>query len=148
MERKTLPPTYFITALALLIGAHFIMPIASLIPSPYNYIGAALVLFGLIMNIWADGLFKRVNTTVKPFERPDALVTSGPFCISRHPMYCGMAAVLLGAAILLGSAVSFVFPLAFVALMEMKFITIEEKSMSERFGEQYTSYRKKVRRWI
>ena len=63
-------------------------------------------------------------------------------------MYCGMAAVLFGAAILLGSAVSFVFPLAFIALMEMRFIPIEENNMSERFGDQYASYKKKVRRWI
>ena len=134
--------------LLLLIASHSVFPIAEVVRTPYSYFGLVLVLFGIIMNLWADRLFKSMGTTVKPFEMPTAFLASGPFSISRHPMYCGMAAILLGLAVLLGSAISFVFPLLFIALMEAIFIPQEERNMFERFKEGYASYRKKVRRWV
>ncbi len=38
------------------------------------------------------------------------LLISGPFSISRHPMYLGMMAILLGVAIIHGTLITIVFP--------------------------------------
>lgn len=100
------------------------------------------------MNIWADNLFKEKNISVKPHEPPAELETSGPFRLSRHPMYLGMVLVLLGAAVLLGSLVTFIFPIAFVIAMNLMFIPLEEKNAEEIFGEKYLGYKRKVRRWV
>jgi len=142
------PPSFFYPLLILLVVAHLLFPVSIIIHPPYSYLGVAPVAFGIAMNIWADQLFKRHGTPVKSHVRPTSRVTSGPFRISRHPMYCGMAAILFGAAVLLGSAVTFIFPLAFIIIMEIRFIPQEEKSMAERFGQRYPKYRQKVRRWI
>ncbi|MDD5173200.1 MAG: methyltransferase, partial [Patescibacteria group bacterium] len=70
------------------------------------------------MNIWTDNIFKKGKTTVKPHEKPSTLIVSGPFRLSRHPMYLGMAAILFGVSILLGSLTLFIFPIIFGILMQ------------------------------
>ena len=107
-----------------------------------------MIIFGIILNIWADALFKKRKTTVKPHEKPTSFEISGPFRISRHPMYLGMAAILLGTSIILGSLISFLFPIIFIILMEIMFIRIEEKNLEKVFGKKYLDYKRKVRRWV
>jgi len=147
-DRQLQPPTVFYPLLILLVVAHLLLPVAIVIRPPYSYMGITPMAFGIAMNIWADQLFKRHGTPVKSHVRPTSLVTSGPFRISQHPMYLGMAAILFGMAVLLGSAMTFIFPLAFLAIIEIRFIPQEEGNMSERFGHRYEEYRNRVRRWI
>ena len=100
------------------------------------------------MNFWADSLFKKVQTTVRPDERPTAFVKDGPFKYVRHPMYLGMALILFGVALLLGSLSTFVIPAVFIVIIDLKFITPEERSMLEAFGEDYIVYTRRVGRWL
>jgi protein-S-isoprenylcysteine O-methyltransferase Ste14 len=146
--RKIMPTSYFLILLLLLIPFHFILPIVKLNYSPYNYIGIVLILFGGFINLWTDALLKKGETTVKPHLKPSNLIISGPFKFTRHPMYLGMLSILLGAAVIAGSLVSFIFPLIYIGLMEILFIPMEERNLVEAFGEGYTEYRKKVRKWI
>jgi protein-S-isoprenylcysteine O-methyltransferase Ste14 len=146
--RKRLPPTYFnISALSMII-LHFVIPVKKLVPAPYNFFGIILILLVLIMNIWASNFFKKKNTTIKPFQESDVLVTEGLFKFSRHPMYLGMVIGLIGLFILLGSTTPLLVIPIFVWLITNRFIFHEEKALEKKFGEDYVNYRKKVRRWI
>jgi len=93
-------------------------------------------------------LFKKNKTTVKPYRNPTELITSGPFRISRHPMYLGMMLILLGIAIVHGTLITFAFPIIFIILMELFFIPYEEKNLERISGRKYLSYKKRVRRWL
>jgi protein-S-isoprenylcysteine O-methyltransferase Ste14 len=143
-----MPTNYFVALMALSVVLHFVYPIAKVLYPPATYAGYLLIVFGAAMNLWTDALFKRHETTVKPYLEPSALITSGPFALSRHPMYLGMASVLLGVAVIHGTVVTFVFPAAYVALMELLFIPHEEESCVKAFGDAYHEYRRKVRRWL
>lgn len=148
MNTKLLPPTVFYALSLLAIASHVIVPTVTLIHPPYSFLGVPLILVGVSLTIWADSLFKKRNTPVKPTEMPVTFVTEGPFRISRHPMYLGMAVILLGVAVILGSALPFAFPILFIVLMERLFITLEETNLERAFGEDYRAYKKRVRRWI
>ena len=100
MESKFMPTTYFLILLVLTIGIHFILPVIVFLHPPLTYLGILFILFGIVMNLWTDALFKKAETTVKPNLEPTSLLVSGPFGVSRHPMYLGMAAILLGTAII------------------------------------------------
>jgi protein-S-isoprenylcysteine O-methyltransferase Ste14 len=130
------------------LGLHFAFPVLKFVSSPYYYLGVILILFGIIINLWTDSLFKKKQTTVKPHEMPNFFIDSGPFRLSRHPMYLGMMSILLGVAIFLGSLITFVFPIVFIIIMERNFIPMEEKNLIKKFGNRYVDYRKNVRRWI
>jgi protein-S-isoprenylcysteine O-methyltransferase Ste14 len=148
LGKKIMPTNYFIAFLALSIALHFLFPIKKVVYPPYTYAGFIMILFGAIMNLWTDRLFKENNTTVKPYLEPTSLITSGPFSLSRHPMYLGMASVLLGVAVNHGTIITFVFPLLFVILMEILFIPFEEETLIRIYGVDYRDYQSKVRRWV
>ena len=147
-QKNILPPTYFNSALALIIILHFIFPIVKVSIYPWNLIGILPVLFGIYLNLRTDRIFKKVNTTVKPFEEPRALITVSTFRFTRNPMYLGMSLILLGLCILLGSLSGYLILLIFVLVMDLKFIKSEETMLSEKFKSDWQVYRKKVRRWL
>lgn len=148
MDKGINPPAYFIAMAALEIMLHFIAPFRILIIAPFTYAGVFLILSGIAMNIWADRLFKINKTTVKPREKPSFLITSGPFRISRHPMYLGMIMILFGEAVFLGSLTPFIFPVAFFIVIGTLFIPVEEKNLNKTFGKKYCAYSKQTRKWL
>jgi len=148
MKNKLMPPTYLVILLLLSIGLHLVFPIKRIIFAPYTYLGWVLIGVGVFLNIWIDWLFKKKGTTIKSYDMPAKLITTGAYRISRHPIYLGMLLILLGAAVVMGSLVTFVFPVLFVILTEGLFISAEEKNLEKAFGKKYREYKKKVRKWI
>lgn len=149
MKRKFTPPDYFLVFIILQILIHYTFPIIKLIRSPFTYLGIPLIIIGVYVNlVLVYTIFKKANTTIKPYEKPSKLVMYGPFKFTRNPTYLGMALTLLGIAILLGSLITFIFPVIFIILTDIFTIPIEEKNLEEKFGKKYLEYKKKVRRWI
>jgi len=139
---------YFIILLILSILLSFAFPAPAVLYAPYTYLGTIIIGFGLAMALWGRALFLKGKTTLSPYEMPTALVTGGPFRISRNPMYLGMAAILLGAAALLGTLIAFAAPVLFAMIIGALFIPNEEQKLERIFGEKYREYKKKVRRWL
>ena len=146
--KKILPPTYFLIYLIAAFLLNFLFPGLKIIPRPYNFLGIPLVILGIILTVWADQLFKKRKTTVKPFEKPSLFITEGPFRFSRHPMYLGFVMTLFGLAFGLGNVIAFLAPVAMFITFELLFIPQEEKSMEETFGQEYLEYKKRVRQWL
>jgi protein-S-isoprenylcysteine O-methyltransferase Ste14 len=107
-NKRILPPTYLFVAIVIMVVLHFLFPGARLITLPWNLLGAVPLVLGVVMNLIADGAFKKVGTTVKPYEKSTMLITSGVFRVSRHPMYVGFVLILLGIAILGGSLTPYI----------------------------------------
>ncbi len=91
--------------IALPILFHYLIPVMTVIPQPYTYLGAVLMLLSLAFMTWASMLFRKVGTSFQFQGGGSVLVTSGPFRFSRNPMYLGMLIWLIGLAILLGSLI-------------------------------------------
>ena len=67
--------------------------------------------------------------------------------ISRNPTYLGIMAFLLGALLAAPGPLTFAaIVISFVGLSAI--ISSEEKYLKDRFGEEYESYTRRVRRWI
>lgn len=147
-KRKTiLPPTYLLIYITLAVILHLLFPIKA-IPDAYRILGIIPIIFGITINIWADNMFKKEKTTVKPDNLPSKLITKGPFSFSRHPMYLGFVSILIGISMALGSLLSFLAPILMYITLEIKFIRYEEKQMEKAFGKKYLDYKTKVRRWL
>ncbi len=145
---KPYPPIYFAVSLALMVTLHYLAPIHQLLPMPFKYAGVPLVLGGICIAAVAARAFTRVGTPVVPFEKSTVVVTNGLFRFSRNPMYLGMIMALLGVAMLLGSAAAFGPIPIFAWLVYHQFIHPEEQFLEELFGEEYSAYKRKVRRWV
>jgi protein-S-isoprenylcysteine O-methyltransferase Ste14 len=112
----------------------------------------ALSLGGLGVAVAALGVisFRRARTTVNPLrpERASALVATGVYHWSRNPMYLGMLMVLIAWALHLGNLSAPMWLPVFVAFMNRSQIVPEERALATKFGEEFESYRAKVRRWL
>lgn len=146
--KPILPPTYWMGAIIAMLALHLVLPAIEIIEFPWNLSGIFLILGGLVLNMLADRAFAMAGTTVKPFQTSTALVTGSVFRISRHPMYLGMVLSLLGLALLLGSLSPFLVVVVFALIMETVFIRVEEKMLRETFGEAYSAYADRVRKWV
>lgn len=80
--KKAKPQVYVFAALAAMLMAHLLVPIARSITFPWNLLGAVpLILCGVLV-LHALRLFGRHNTTAEPFGVPGGLVTCGAFRVT------------------------------------------------------------------
>lgn len=79
-------------------------------------------------------------------QGPD-LVETGPFAISRNPVFLGQALVLLGLAAAFPDFVQLAAAVLGLTAIAAQ-VRIEERVMQATFGDRYTAYLARVRRWI
>jgi protein-S-isoprenylcysteine O-methyltransferase Ste14 len=90
----------------------------------------------------------RHRTTIVPHHPVATLLTGGPYRLSRNPMYTGLAITHLGLALLFGSWWPLaLWPLVIVVVRQLV-IRPEEQYLTQRFGQTYTDYQSRVRRWL
>jgi protein-S-isoprenylcysteine O-methyltransferase Ste14 len=147
-KRRIIPPVYLLLTLVAMTGFHFLLPIARFIPEPFSYAGIALIALGVSIAGAAAAAFGKAGTPIIPFEKSTALVTGGFYRFTRNPMYLGLIALLIGAALLFGSVGSLIPIPFFVLIIEFGFIRGEERFLQHIFGDEYLSYKGKVRRWL
>jgi len=145
---RIMPPVYLLTAIAAMMLLHYLFPGRQLLNAPWRWAGLAPIAAGVGLVLWVARLFSRRKTTIKPGDVSSALVTDGPFRISRNPIYVGMTTILVGVAVSLGSLTPWLVVPLFVALVGRNVIAVEEAILAETFGDQYAHYRARVRRWI
>lgn len=109
--------------------------------------GAGLMLAGAGLNFWALGERRRHSTGAFALERPEELVITGPYAITRHPMYVGWWLIQLGAGVFAGS--SWVLgTLPAELLVEHRGVLNEEANVAELFPESYPEYAERVPRYL
>jgi protein-S-isoprenylcysteine O-methyltransferase Ste14 len=142
------PPRAMLVALVATVAMDQLLPLSGRPPEPWNLLGLVPLAAGITLASVADLQFKRAGTAVKPFVPASTLVTGGVFRASRNPMYLGLALVLAGAAFLLASAPALIVAPAYAAWVSSRFIVREERQLAEQFGDAYSAYRAKIRRWL
>ena len=125
-----------------------IIPLAPLPIPAASAVGIFFLLIGFITGFSGFSAFRKAGTSVRPGDEPTKLVLSGPFRVTRNPMYLGLELVLIGALFLAESLFFLIPPIAFFLLINFVQIPFEEKLMTEHFGETYREYRRRVRRWL
>ena len=94
--------------------------------------------------------FRRSDTTVDPRtpEKASTLVTSGLYSISRNPMYLGLLIMMIAWGVYLTNVFSIAFVVGYVLYLTKFQIKPEEAALENLFGEDYTAYKGRVRRWL
>ena len=111
-------------------------------------VGWALVVLFAGWNGWSLWLFARHRTGLLPGQPTRTLIESGPYRVSRNPLYVGMLLLYLGVALLVPTFWGLVlFPVA-VLLVFWGAIRPEERFLHERLGAPYDEYRRRVPRWL
>jgi protein-S-isoprenylcysteine O-methyltransferase Ste14 len=111
-------------------------------------VGVVLDLAGIGFAIWARlALGTNWSGLVVTTKEGHELIQSGPYAIVRHPIYAGMLLAMIGTALTLGTLTGYI-GLAASSVAIMIRVSIEEKLMSDRFGEAYQTYRRRARKLV
>ena len=103
---------------------------------------------GFLLRVWATFHFYEHHMRVIMLVPQNALITTGPYRISRNPLYLGgNVFIFLGAVLVLGSPSGIVLTALNVLLVDFM-IRREEKQLERQFGEEWVRYRNQVRRWL
>jgi protein-S-isoprenylcysteine O-methyltransferase Ste14 len=145
------PPVIYVVAIALsvVLGMFYPLPWIGDIFGDILVGAGWVALFG-VAALWVTAIrtMVRAKTTLNPNAEPDHLVTSGPFGITRNPMYLANTLLLIGVSFITGIGWFLLF--AFLAAFATQKLAIEkeEKMLAAKFGKKYRDYAKRVRRWI
>jgi protein-S-isoprenylcysteine O-methyltransferase Ste14 len=142
-----LPPVWLGASILVVWGFDQVLPWGMFGPLG-RPLGAALVLLGLALMVLAVVQMQLSRTTVMPRRDPNALVRGGAFGLSRNPIYLGDVLVLAGAVLFWDVPVATPVILAFMALIQHRFILGEEARLSRLFGAEFDSYKAQVNRWV
>ena len=110
--------------------------------------GWLLIAAFAVWNGWCLLLFARHRTGLLPGQASKALVESGPYRLSRNPLYVGLLVLYAGLGLLLDSwGALILLPLAWAALL-WGAVLPEEAYLRVELGQPYEEYRSRVRRWL
>jgi protein-S-isoprenylcysteine O-methyltransferase Ste14 len=150
LELKIPPP---VVALLVGVAMWFVAPLGPVLGLPESVrLWLALAIAGVGASFDMTGLitFVRRHTTINPLRpaNASALVTSGIYRVTRNPMYVGLVCFLSAWAVWLGALWPWLGPVVFVLYSTRFQIRPEERVLTTLFGEAYTDYTARVRRWL
>jgi len=115
----------------------------------YQYLGISFFLIGLFVLLHCIIRFAVVGRgTLSPIDPTKKLVTSGIYRYSRNPMYLGVLMTLIGEALFFKSYHLGIYLLIMALIFNFFILVVEEPRLHEDFGDEYSHYRNKVRRWL
>lgn len=146
---KLPPPLWALIYTGLCAALSAVLGWPRLLGASLTALGVILVLLGVILAAWAALLFRREKTEINPISPANRkLVRSGPFRLTRNPMYLGLVIVTLGVAVWVGAWPMFLAPIAVAATANWVHIPFEEEKMRRQFPADFDAYARRVRRWI
>ena len=146
--KSRLAHSVFVWAGALLL---FIQPQGSgflfhpLLPAepPVAWGGVALVALGLGFSAWARMHLGRLWSATVTLKENHAVVRTGPYGITRHPIYTGLLLALAGTALVRCTPAALIGLVLLVVGFGIK-IRQEERLLLQHFGDAYQAYRAEV----
>jgi protein-S-isoprenylcysteine O-methyltransferase Ste14 len=131
----------------------FILPIcigiSAGLPVRNAALSAVALCLGTFLLLWCVREFYVAGRgTLAPWDPPQHLVTTGPYRLSRNPMYIGVIAILLGWCLLWGSRTLIIYSVLFLCGFHLRVLLFEEPWAARQFGAQWQAYRARVPRWV
>lgn len=142
------PPLYYGAGLAIGMVRQTTVPLTIGARAGSATLGVLLLSAGLVLV--AGGVVGVIphHTTIVLHHAVSALVTTGAYRLSRNPIYAGLALAYFDVALLAGSWWPLILLLLVLALVQQLVIAPAERYLADRFGQEYSDYRARVRRWL
>jgi protein-S-isoprenylcysteine O-methyltransferase Ste14 len=141
------PPIVFLSAILLGIALNRIWPLPFL-PPTLALLGALVTMCAVILFVLSFREFRAAGTSVRGTERTTTIVRTGPYRFSRNPIYVSFVLLVLGLSVWLNGLWLLVTLVPAVGFIAAVVIPREERFLERNFGDQYSSYKATVRRWL
>jgi protein-S-isoprenylcysteine O-methyltransferase Ste14 len=142
------PPLIYALTLGLALLLHQRVPLPLVPRKIKNLLGITLIGSAVLPGLLAIRGMRNAGTNVNPAQPTTALIVEGPYRFTRNPIYLGMTALYTGIALLANTLWPILLLPGVLFVMTRGVIEREEAYLEQKFGEQYVTYKEKVRRWI
>ena len=150
LELKVPPPLVALLVILGMWGLAQFPPYWEIDSLVRNVMSAAMAAIGAGFAVAGFVAFRRAKTTIDPLHpgKATSLVSTGVYRFTRNPMYVGLLCVLLAWGFFLQSVWALIGPVVFFVWINYLQIVPEERFLGKLFGEEYSKYRSRVRRWL
>jgi len=108
-----------------------------------RFLGLAILLAATGLTLWARLALGAMWSAAPTVKQEHKLRTSGPYAITRHPIYTGFLGMMVGSGLLAGAGRWILYCVVYVVLVQFK-IRAEERLMLAEFPGEYPRYRQRV----
>jgi protein-S-isoprenylcysteine O-methyltransferase Ste14 len=142
------PPLVAVLLIGVGLGVHFAFP-TRLLPEGWIQllVGLPLVAVGVALAATALKRFHAVGTDERYAEPTSVIVEDGPYARTRNPMFLSLVLIHLGVVVALNVAWALVGVPVLILYLRFGVISREERFLEQRFGDEYTSYKRRVPQW-
>ncbi|CAA9585027.1 MAG: hypothetical protein AVDCRST_MAG86-3372 [uncultured Truepera sp.] len=138
---------YFYTVFAAAFGLPTLSTQRFFWSQTVSWAGAFLCLTGLALLLWSLISFGQSFRVGIDAERPEKLITTGVFAFSRNPIYVAFALILLGQFLISPNWLLLVYAGTGAWLFHRQVLR-EEAFLTQHYGQEYTAYRNRVKRYF
>jgi protein-S-isoprenylcysteine O-methyltransferase Ste14 len=114
-----------------------------------HLVGVPPFVAGVALLMWCVREFYAAGKgTLAPWDPPPHLVVSGPYRVSRNPMYVGVVLILIGWAAAFALRALWYYAGAVTVIFHLRVVLGEEPWQARAFGDEWERYRARVPRWL
>jgi protein-S-isoprenylcysteine O-methyltransferase Ste14 len=106
-------------------------------------LGVVVLATATVFTLWARAVLGVMWTSAPVIKEQHALRTTGPYSLTRHPIYTGLLGMLAGTACVWGLG-RWVAIVALGVLLAVIKLRAEERLLERTFGETYQHYRRRI----
>ncbi len=106
-------------------------------------LGLPLLIAGFVLSFWATVAVSDINV-----EKPTQIISTGPYSISRNPMYVAWAFIYLGISFWTNNLWDIIFVPLLLIFTHFYDVLKEERYLRKQFGEEFEKYSRHVRRYF
>lgn len=142
-------PPPIVPVISILTGVGLQYVYSLLISFPFLTLLGAVFLFSAALLILLSVItFYQNKTSILPHRPDSALITSGPYKITRNPIYLAFILTQVGIALVNQNGWILMFTPVSIVILNEKVIKKEEAYLTNIFGTKYQRYLLQVRRWL
>jgi protein-S-isoprenylcysteine O-methyltransferase Ste14 len=142
------PPLLYLGGLLLSLIIHTRLPIPVLPRTLRGFLSGLSIGIGIATATIAMRMMKQAGTNLQPNQPTTSILVDGPYSVSRNPIYISLTLFYSGLGLLINSVWPFMLLPLILLVMNRGVIEREERYLERKFGQAYTSYKARVRRWL
>ena len=142
------PPLLYGGALVLVLALRRLWPAPLHGDGILLWIGIAVCIVAIAFGMWGCSAMLAADTNIDPKRPSTAIVRSGPFRLTRNPLYVALTILFVGLTLALDTWWGFVIVVPLLIVMHRGVVLREERYLEQKFGDDYRQYKAGVARYL
>jgi protein-S-isoprenylcysteine O-methyltransferase Ste14 len=106
------------------------------------------ILLGVLLARSGFQTLRNAGTEVNPTKPTTTLVVSGPYQVTRNPLYLSLTLFYAGISLLANAFAALLLLPIVLFIINRGVIDREERYLEQKFGDEYLRYKMRVPRWF